>query len=297
MFYRIPEFLKKIVKIKHGPPNLKTITIRDIDKDLYDRFMALSKVFGHSTGFGFTNLLHSYKSDRFSGFGPHPRIMKDTDFSLEKIADLDDLIVTKADFSEVGNKIKFFFKNVKQLKFANGVDNQTLEQFVFKIKNCNVIWPQRVSHLISHSLIRRKIPISSSALLTPITIRKVNSDIYDEFLSACQLNNKKAGEVVNELLRELLPEVELNIIIIHDFHENPLNFLTITSIDKLKVSAENLEEIHERKLLFHRIDNLIFDQNISGDLFIEKVAGIYNCKKTELPESVPKLIKISRIKN
>ncbi|MHA1983472.1 MAG: hypothetical protein ACW967_03880 [Candidatus Hodarchaeales archaeon] len=289
---------KKIIKIKHDYPNEKTITIRDIDKSLYDRFMTLSKVFGHSTGFMFTRLLQSYKSDRFHGFGPHPRIKPQKEFNLEIIANMDELIVSKSDLTEVGNQIKFFFKDIKQLTFANDVDNQTLEKFVFKIKNCKVFWPESVSHLISHSLIRTKLSKKPSLDdLGSITIRKVNSDIYDEFLSHCQLINQKVGDVVNDLLLELLPEVELNIIIIHNLHENPLNFLTITSIDNLSVSKDDLEEIHERKLLFHRIKNLVFDQNISGDLFIEKIAGIYNCKKTEIPDSIPKLIKISRVKN
>lgn len=288
--------MKKIVKIKHDPPNLKTITIRDIDKTLYDRFMTLSKVFGHSTGFLFTRLIQSYKSDRFPGFGPHR--FQEKQFALELINDLDELIVTKADLTDVGDEIKFFFKDIKLLEFTDDVDNQTLEKYVFKIKNCEVKWPKRVSHLISHSLLRTKMPkIESSENLGSITIRKVNSDVYDEFLSACQLNNQKAGEVVNDLLLELLPEVELNIIIIHNFHEDPLKFLTITSIDELKVFSNDLEEIQERKLLFHRIGNLVFDQKISGDLFIKKVAGIYNCAKSEIPDSVPKLIRVSRVKN
>ncbi|MHA1990886.1 MAG: hypothetical protein ACW981_07500 [Candidatus Hodarchaeales archaeon] len=290
--------MKKIVKIKHGSPNLKTITIRDIDKDLYDRFMVLSKVFGHSTGFLFSRLLQSYKSDRFPGFAPHPNRFQEKEFTLELINDLEELIVTKTDLTDVGAKIKFFFKNIKNLVFTDDVDNQTLEKNVFKIKNCEVKWPERVSHLISHSLLRTKLPKKeSSENLGSITIRKVNSDIYDEFLSACQLNNQKAGDIVNELLLELLPEVELNIIIIHELHEDPLKFLTITSIEELKVSSEDLEEIRERKLLFHRIDKITFNHDISTDLFIQKVAGIYNCKTIDLPDTVPKLIRISRIKN
>ncbi|OLS19799.1 MAG: hypothetical protein HeimC3_44200 [Candidatus Heimdallarchaeota archaeon LC_3] len=288
----------KKFKFKIFTENEKTITIRGIDKDLYERYMALTKVFAHSTGFMFSRLINHYKKDRTPELR-HIRHMKsENEPTLELIKDLDKLKITKNDLMDAGEKIKYFFKNINHLEFASDVDNKVLEKHVYQIRNCKVNMPENISKLLMYSIIRSPKPISYTPDTTgSITIRKVQAEVYDEFLSACQLHNEKVGDAVNYLLTQVIPQVEITVIIMHELRENPLHFLTITTLDSLKVTKEDMEVIQERKLLFHRISNLEFAEDISSELFVEKVAGIYKCDNVSLPETVPRLIKLSRIKN
>ena len=300
-------FYRFYILNKHGPrkfkfkafsENEKTITIRGIDKDLYERYMALTKAFAHSTGFMFSRLISLYKKDRSIELRHIRNTHRENEPILEIIKDLDELKITKNDLMDAGEKIKYYFKNVNHLEFDPDVDNKVLEKYVYQIHNCKVSMPDNISKLLMYSIIRSSKPITYTPDTSgSITIRKVQAEIYDEFLSACQLNNEKVGDAVNFLLTQAIPQVEIAIIIMHELRENPLNFLTITTLDSLKVSKKDIEVIQERKLLFHRITDLEFAKDISSELFVEKVAGIYKCDNVILPETVPRLITLSRIKN
>ena len=285
------------IKIKSFSENEKTITIRGIDKELYERYMALTKVFAHSTGFMFSRLISLYKNDRDIELRHIRKSKRENEPTLEIIKDLDKLKVTKNDLQEAGDNIKYFFKNIKNLEFTSDVDNRDLEKHVYQIKNCKVNMPKNISKLLMYSIIRSQKPINYIPDTTgSITIRKVQVETYHEFLYACQLNNEKVGDAVNNLLTQAIPQIELTIIS-HELRESPLHILTITTLDSLKVAKEDMEVIQERKLLFHRITNLEFANDISGDLFVEKVAGIYKCDKVVLPDNIPRLITFSRIKS
>ncbi|MFX0095337.1 MAG: hypothetical protein ACFFBD_26620, partial [Candidatus Hodarchaeota archaeon] len=129
-----------------------------------------------------------------------------------------------------------------------------------------------------------------------VTIRNVITSVYDEFVSACQLNNQKIGDAVNELLAQVLPFIETMQILMHELTVDPSTVLVITSIDELTVTERDLSDIGDRKVLFHRIDRLEFHPDIDKSLFVKTVIGIYNCENIKLPLSVPKLIELSRIK-
>ncbi|MFW9916189.1 MAG: hypothetical protein ACFFGZ_11335 [Candidatus Thorarchaeota archaeon] len=276
----------------------KTITIRGVDKKLYEEFIGLTKPWGRNIGFAFSRVISHYGKSHPFASGPHfviRRIHKPSP-SLEVIEGLDDLTVSKNDLIEAGN-VKYCFKSIKNLVFDEEIDNRTLLQHVYEIRDCQVKMPESVSSLLFHSLVRNQleyIPIDEN--LKDITIRNVETAAYDDFVATCQLKKKKIGDAVNEIFSWLIPEMEYRHILLLDLRVDPEDVLVVTSLDKLEAPAQDLAEIHDRRILFHRIKELIFAPEVEKEDFINAVIGIYNCEKVKLPRAVPRLIRISRVK-
>jgi hypothetical protein len=129
-----------------------------------------------------------------------------------------------------------------------------------------------------------------------ITIRNVDAKAYNEFVAYCQLNNRLVSEVVNVLLAQIIPEMEINQIIIGELQENPLDLLVISSLKKLEIKVDDLEQLNDEKIVFHRIKELTFSEKISNDLFISSVIAIYNCEEISLPNDLSNLLVASRVR-
>ncbi|MFX0113582.1 MAG: hypothetical protein ACFFB3_03460 [Candidatus Hodarchaeota archaeon] len=276
----------------------KTITIRGVDKNLYEEFIGLTKAWGRNIGFAFSRIISYYGKSHPFGSGLHSILkrMHKPSPSLEVIEGLDDLTISKKDLTEAGN-VKYYFKSIGKLVFDEEIDNRTLLHHVYEIRDCQVKMPETVSSLLFHSLVRNPpeyIPVDEN--LKDVTIRNVEKDTYDDFVATCQLKKKKIGDAVNEIFSRLIPEMEYRHILLLDLQVDPEDVLVVTSLDRLEAQARDLAEIQGRKILFHRIKELIFAQEVEKANFISAVIGIYNCDKVKLPPAVPRLIRISRVK-
>ncbi|MFX0117388.1 MAG: hypothetical protein ACFFB3_22765 [Candidatus Hodarchaeota archaeon] len=276
----------------------KTVTVRGVDKTLYDQFVGLTKIWKRNIGFAFSQLIGHYGKDLPFIFSHHLRKRggKSPRSSLEIIEGLEELIITKNDLTEAGER-KFVFKSIKKLVFDEEIDNKTLLDHVQVIKDCTVKLPKKASSLVFHSLIRQKpvyTPIEEN--LKDITIRNVRKDIYDDFVATCQLQKRKIGEAVNELLVWLVPAMESRHILVFDLMADPHDTLVITSLDNLAVTGHDLAEIKDRQILFHRIRDLEFAPDVEKSDFIDSVIGVYNCEHIKLPPALPRLFKYSRVK-
>ncbi|MHA2363769.1 MAG: hypothetical protein ACXAC7_07410 [Candidatus Hodarchaeales archaeon] len=278
----------------------KTVAIRGVDKSLYDLFISITKYMGRNVGYFFTRLIQHYQKEIPPFFGP-PRMIKifNKAFeSLEIIENQEELIVTKEDLIIAGENVKYYFKDIKKLIFDETIDNKSLFKHVYRIKDCTeTIMPEDISQLIMNSIKRVQI-FNKPKLdnLKDITIRNVDVTIYEEFVSSCQLNNEKIGDAVNNIFLSILPEIEVSQLIIHELHINPLDVLVISSLEEVFVQEKDLQDIDKRKVLFHRIKKLEFDQDIKKTSFIDHIIGIFNCEDVILPTSLPKLISLSRNK-
>ncbi|MHA1450277.1 MAG: hypothetical protein ACTSP4_12740 [Candidatus Hodarchaeales archaeon] len=263
----------------------KTITVRGIDKNLYERFAGLTRSWGRNTGHVFSRLISHYNAEAppIPPFFKH--LYQKEQFKLETITNVEKLTVSRDDLQAAGKKIKYFFRSIQDLVFTDDCDNKIILDHVFRIWNCGVKMPESVSKLLFHSLVRhRSLHVSENAVLKDVTIRNVEQETYEEFATACQLNNQTIGNAVNSLLGDFVTEMESLHIIVHVLAANPLNTLVVSSLDSLNITADDLKEIKETKILFHRIKNLTFDNDIDEHIFIESVIGIYNCDNVELPE-------------
>lgn len=83
---------------------------------------------------------------------------------------------------------------------------------------------------------------------------------------------------------------------LHTVNASLLDTLIVTSLERLEVTAGDLAGMKDRKQLFHRIKEPVFATDIDKTSFVNSVIGIYSCEKVEVPETIPKLIQLSRIK-
>ncbi len=272
----------------------KTITIRGVNKELYDQFRKLATFYGANIGHVFSKIIANYEMKR-PLFIPHMRSRHAKQMKkFEIIENIDELTINKSDLIEAG-ELKYLFRNIRKLTFDSSVDNDTLLKYVYKIVNSNVITEGNISQLFLLSTLEDSPQIENNER-KDVTIRNVDQDIYEEFVAKCQRDNKTIGDMVNSILARAVIEFEISHILAFELKVLPLETIVISSKDNVVVANKDLNEISSRKVLFHRINKLIFN-NVSTENFINKVIGIYNCKNVSLPNNIPKLIRLSRVKN
>ncbi|MBD3190857.1 MAG: hypothetical protein GF308_09450 [Candidatus Heimdallarchaeota archaeon] len=287
----------------NGSPPKKIVTIRGVDERLYNRFVLLTKARGKNTGVVFSNMISHFRKKGLLSIYQLP-LLKCTDEEkqeahLEIIKDLSELKISRKDLEVKDACVKFHFRNIDQLIFTDEVNTTILREHIYQITDCpNVSMPKGIPKLFVLSLIRNTPQLSSeSRKLKDITIRNVQTDAYAEFVAYCQVKNKLIGEAVNELLEQIIPEMEVNHILLGELKENPLGVLTISTHEQVHVTNQDLQAIEKDKILFHRIEELTFAEDIPVDNFLEIIVGIYNCSSVALPSSLPRLISVSRVKD
>lgn len=279
----------------------KVVTIRGISESYYSQFTSLTKLLGRSAGSAFSELIKHYKK-------PTPAILGTSKIKqmflesfnvnaeyLEVVENLEELVLSKKLLEEAGTNVKFLFHNIKNLVLDQSIDNDVILNHVYRMTNSKVIVKGNLSKLIFYSLLRypsqkRK----KTDDLRDITIRNVNTESYDEFISNCQLHGQSIGEGVNDLFAEFVPEAELMFIVINELNTKFKDLLVITSLDSVHITENDLIEVKNKRVLFHRIQDLKID--LGSESFLEKIIGIYNCGKVEIHEEIPQLLKLSRIK-
>lgn len=277
----------------------KVVTIRELDKKLFEQFVSLTKTWGKNTGTIFSKILSNYLESGGSNiFMPaFEERLKELDCNyLEIVENVADLTIQKKDLISLPDDVKFHFRNIEKLVLHEDIDTTTLLKYIYRISNSLVIPPKNVEKLFFLSLLQyySKYPIKERKT-KDVTIRNVEEQVWNDFTSFCQLNNSKVGFLVSEILWEIIPEMEITQILLSKIKEPFKNICLITSQKAISINQRNLKEIKSKKVLFHRIDELIFQDDISNKEFVDKVVGIYNCKKVVFPKTFSKLLKLSRV--
>ncbi|MHA1630190.1 MAG: hypothetical protein ACTSXO_10850 [Candidatus Heimdallarchaeota archaeon] len=279
----------------------KVITIRGIDKLLFEQFVSLTRSWGKNTGEIFSTILSNFLQ---SGGGSHiylPALEKRLEGNLFKhleiIEDLDELFINYEDLSSVPQGVKFYFNNIKKLIFAEDINAQVLQEYVYRIKNCLVQQPRRVKKLVFLSLLQNYPEYSTNGReLKDVTIRNVKEQTWSNFKAFCQMHNSNVGTLLNHILWEIIPEMEITQILFSKLKNSQMNTLLISSQQEVVINKADLLEIAPQHVLFHRIKKLTFQEDISSELFVERVKGIYNCSSVKFPKQFSKLLKLSRVK-
>lgn len=276
----------------------KTVRVRKVDRDLFEQFTALVPFYGHSLGFMFTRVISHFGRPEPIHVGPpihrHKRCARGEIPTVEVVENKTQLTVTKQDLTEAGTTIAYAFRNIEALEFTDDVDNATLERHVFRVINCKVRWPDSISKLVHCSITMTDRPYKPSGNYADVTIRNVSADVYDEFVANTQLANVTVGEAVNLVLSKVVPELEVMQISFHELRIPLPELLTISMVDSLEITDQDLLEI-SRKVLLHRIGKVTFDLQ-DPSLFNTKIAGIYNCQHVSIPDNIPKLLRLSRVR-
>ncbi len=279
----------------------KVITIRELDKELFEQFTSLTKIWGKNVGEIFSRILKNFlEIGSTSIFMPsfEDRLKKMGCTYLEVIENLEELTIKKQDLTSLPEGVKLYFYNIKKLIFSEDINTPTLLDYVYRINNSSVIPPKNIQKLPYLSLLQ----INSEYLgkkrkIKDVTIRSVDSKIWNDFISYCQLNNNKTSIVINRILWEVIPEMEITQIMISKIKESIENVFLISSHESITINQNDLQKIGDKKVLFHRIKELTFKEDISQETFLEKVLGIYNCVNVNFPNDFSKLLQLSRVKD
>jgi len=277
----------------------KVVTIRELDKKLFEQFVSLTKTWGKNTGTIFSKILSNYLESGGSNiFMPaFEERLKELDCNhLEIVENVVELTIQKKDLISLPDDVKFYFRNIEKLVLHEDIDTTTLLKYIYRISNSSVNSPKNVEKIFFLSLLQyySKYPVKDRET-KDVTIRNVEEQIWNDFISYCQLNNSKVGFLVSEILWGIIPEMEITQILLSKIKEPFRNICLITSQKAISINQRNLKEIKDKKVLFHRIDELIFQDDISNKEFVDKVVGIYNCKKVVFPKTFSKLLKLSRV--
>ncbi len=131
-----------------------------------------------------------------------------------------------------------------------------------------------------------------------ITIRGISMPVYERALRLARELGITIGELVNEALKRYITTLEA----IHRAIESHLENLAktgdvviVSNIDYLKVQRKDLEAV-PRKIVFKDIKELEFDEDITEDLFNEKVYEIVRVDKVIVPKTLSTLLVASKCK-
>jgi len=274
----------------------KDITIRGVNKLLYEAFTTYSRKQGLSAGQAFNLMLtvalkQPWKAHGFRRFKPPIKM----GITPEIISNVDHLVISKKDLLAAGEKTMFLFRNIKRLVFTEDVDTQVLLKHVKMIQKSNVTFPKHIPKLIQLGLTFKKAtyhhPVKKENL-KDITIRNVAVDLYDEFLSKAKEMNKTVGEFFSEILAHNLSIFEISE---HVHSLGKREFLIISHEESLTIAKADLEVLGERGVFFYKIRHLVFRKDVTSELFLKSILKIVKCQEVILPTNIPKLIVLSRV--
>ncbi|MHA2225869.1 MAG: hypothetical protein ACXAC8_11730 [Candidatus Hodarchaeales archaeon] len=138
--------------------------------------------------------------------------------------------------------------------------------------------------------------------LKNITIRGINSNIYEDFSQSMKMLNMTIGDAVSKMMRDVMIDLDETFT---DFDlRSPLSStkklfgriekVSINHHDKLEISAKDLLEA-DASISFSHIDKLIIRPDVTRELFNKHIRSISHCDTVRLPSILPKLLLLSRI--
>lgn len=142
---------------------------------------------------------------------------------------------------------------------------------------------------------------------TVVSIRNINEELYAKAVGLAKRIGVPVGEVVNEALRLLISTVELGAsapgYVLRSILEtgkrviesvtNLGNVVKVGDIEELSVDRRDLEGV-EGKVVFSNIRRLEFANDVTPELFENKVHSIVFCDVIVVPEGIPKMKVLSK---
>ncbi len=134
--------------------------------------------------------------------------------------------------------------------------------------------------------------------LKNITIRGINPDLYDEFTQRVKTLNLSIGDAVNRMMTDIIedfngtfPQLSAR----GTFGKLALEKAYIAHHDKLSISKRDLEEANT-VFYFQHIDQLIIEPDVDLETFQTYIHSIQHCGLVKIPNILPKLLLLSKIR-
>ena len=134
--------------------------------------------------------------------------------------------------------------------------------------------------------------------LKNITIRGINPDLYDEFTQRVKTLNISIGDAVNRMMTDIIedfngtfPQLSAK----GTFGKLTLEKAVIAHHDTLSISKHDLEEANT-VFYFEHIDELTIESDVDLETFQTYIHSIQHCGLVKIPNILPKLLLLSKIR-
>jgi hypothetical protein len=145
--------------------------------------------------------------------------------------------------------------------------------------------------------IREKVEDAVRASLKNITIRGVDERTYDEFSQTIRLASLSMGKAITKMMQDVMKDFDD---VFPELSAKNLKFLV--KKDRIRVGNYRTISISKKDLLdadkrvrFRHIDELVFEDDVTSDLFSTYVDSISHCETVRVPSILPKLLIYSKI--
>ncbi|MHA1865717.1 MAG: hypothetical protein ACTSVB_06180 [Candidatus Heimdallarchaeaceae archaeon] len=132
-----------------------------------------------------------------------------------------------------------------------------------------------------------------------VTIRNVDTELYDQFSTYAKKEGLTTGELFNILFSGFIDQNISPLRLVRrrthriKSHERPE---VISDMDELTISRKDLEVLKGKKTFFFiRINNLVFNEDVDGKLLSETIHAIGKCDNVQFKGDVPKLVELGLV--
>ncbi|MFX1284045.1 MAG: hypothetical protein ACFFB5_10340 [Promethearchaeota archaeon] len=136
--------------------------------------------------------------------------------------------------------------------------------------------------------------------LKNVTIRGIDSDIYDQFSYKIRNLRMNLGEAITKMMNDIIMDLDDSLDDLPalrartTFNNFTLERLSINHYDRLKISRADLEEANAQ-VNFSHIDKLTFLPDVTREVFTQYVKSVSHCGTVRMPSIFPKLIMYSKL--
>ncbi len=129
-----------------------------------------------------------------------------------------------------------------------------------------------------------------------VTIRGIDSEIYDEFSSSIKSLKMNIGEAITQMMQDVMedfgdtfPSLSAK----ESLGKLKRDRISIKALDTLRISKKDLEEAGAQ-VKFSHVGKLIFEPDVDLATFNKYVRGINHCDYVRIPAFLPKLLLLSK---
>lgn len=137
--------------------------------------------------------------------------------------------------------------------------------------------------------------------LKNITIRGIDSSIYDDFSHSMKMLNMNIGDAVTKMMRDVMEDLDETFINM-DISSKLSSKKLFGRLERAKISHHRYLEISGEDLIdanaqlsFNHIDELKILPDVTREVFTKYIRSINHCKKVMIPNILPKLLLLSKI--
>lgn len=145
--------------------------------------------------------------------------------------------------------------------------------------------------------IREKVEDAVRASLKNITIRGVDERTYDEFSQTIRLASLSMGKAITKMMQDVMKDFDD---VFPELSAKNLKFLVkkdrirVDNYRTISISKKDLMDA-DKRVRFRHIDELVFEDDVTSDLFSTYVDNISHCETVRVPSILPKLLIYSKI--